>query len=167
MKVLLDTNVLLDALLRREPWGIPASALWRAIDRREIIGCVTSSSLTDIYYLSRIHIKRSGVIALDARQIIRRCLDSLFVIGVGRDDLERAYLLGGPDFEDDLQVACATRLGLDAIVTRDRAGFVRSAVPVVSTQELVDRLALGEPQPTSPVEPTSGTVTSPDPEPTE
>jgi len=134
MKILLDTNILLDILLEREPWREPALILWRALEEQRLVCFVTASSLTDVYYLTNAHARRYGIPDLDGRQIIRRCLDSLSVIAVDRADLERAFSLAGNDFEDDLQIACAVDHRLDAIVTRDPKGFVHSPIPIHSPQ---------------------------------
>ena len=53
MHVLFDTSVVLDVLLRREPWRVESSAVWHAIDDGRINGWLTASSLTDIYYIVR------------------------------------------------------------------------------------------------------------------
>lgn len=53
LRVSLDTNVLLDLTLRREPWLSEAQAMWDARDAHQIIGYVPASSLTDLYYISR------------------------------------------------------------------------------------------------------------------
>jgi predicted nucleic acid-binding protein len=140
VRILLDTNVLLDVLLEREPWREPAQAIWRASEEGQIRCYVTASSLTDVYYLSCAHIRRFGRPETDGRQIIRDCLDSLSILAVGRDDLERAYQLGGPDLEDDLQIACASHHSLDAIVTRDPGGFSGCSTPIYSPQEFLNHL---------------------------
>jgi hypothetical protein len=51
--------------------------------------------------------------------------------------------LGGRDFEDGLQIACAATARLDAIVTRDPAGFLGSTVEVIEPTELLNRLDAG------------------------
>ena len=53
MQVLFDTSVILDVLLRREPWRTDSSATWRAVDDARLKGWITASSLTDIFYLVR------------------------------------------------------------------------------------------------------------------
>lgn len=140
MRALLDTNIILDAILGRVPWGTVASIIWAAAQARVIECFVTASSLTDIFFVSNQLLHRSPIAGLDARQVVRRCLDSLAMIPVGRDDLERAYQLGGRDFEDDLQRACAEFYRLDAIVTRDRVGFRGSVVPVYAPDAFVQHL---------------------------
>jgi predicted nucleic acid-binding protein len=95
--VLFDTNVVLDALLKRAPWEADAAACWKAIDDGRILGCITASSLTDIFYIAR---KQSGqAVAFDA---VRVCLDAFAICQVDRRALEEALDLPGNDFEDNV-----------------------------------------------------------------
>ena len=114
-RVLLDTNVVLDVLLDRHPWNVQAIAIWQAHLRNEIAAHMTATSVTDVFYVARRLAGRE-----QAWRAIRACLDQLYVIAVGATELQAAVNSGGRDFEDGLQVACATAAGLDAIVTRDR-----------------------------------------------
>lgn len=135
MQVLFDTNVVLDALLNRAPWGADAAACWKASDEGRIMGCLTASTLTDIFYISR---RLKGIdIAQDA---IRICLDAFAICLVDRQSLEHAIDLPSDDFEDNLQIACATLAGLDAIVTRDKKGFQGSTITVLTPTELLTQL---------------------------
>jgi predicted nucleic acid-binding protein len=130
MRVLLDTNVVLDVLLSREPWLDDAQALWLAADNGELSAYLSATSLTDIYYVAR---RLADV--LRARDAIKLCLDAFEILAVDRAALERAQPLTGPDFEDNVQIASAEAAGLDAIVTRDMAGFADSTVAVLSPRE--------------------------------
>ena len=49
MRILLDTNVVLDVLLKREPWVSEASAIWQANDDGRLVGHLMASALTDIF----------------------------------------------------------------------------------------------------------------------
>ena len=61
MKVLLDTNVILDVLLRQGQWLAEAEVVWQASTDGRLESCATASSLTDIYYISPSpHRKRGG-----------------------------------------------------------------------------------------------------------
>ncbi|WP_322742502.1 PIN domain-containing protein [Gloeocapsopsis crepidinum] len=53
MRVLVDTNIILDALLLREPFFIDAKALLNAIESKQLQGYVTATTLTDIFYIAR------------------------------------------------------------------------------------------------------------------
>jgi predicted nucleic acid-binding protein len=140
MRVLLDTNIVLDVLLEPAEWLAEAETIWRASSDGRLLSHVTASSITDIYYISR------WLAGLErARQSVRRCLDHLSIIGVTGDLLEAAFSLGGRDFEDDLQIACAGAVQLDGIVTRNPTDFAESPIPVLTPAELIARLSASPP----------------------
>jgi predicted nucleic acid-binding protein len=134
-RVLFDTNVVLDVLLKRSPWDVDAAACWEACDDGQIMGFLTASTLTDIFYLAR---KQKGLDA--AREAVRLCLKTFAICTVNRATLEAAVDLSGTDFEDNLQIACATLAHLDAIVTRDQQGFRDSIIPAMTPAELLATL---------------------------
>jgi predicted nucleic acid-binding protein len=136
MRVLLDTNVVLDVLLGREPWLADASALWQASDDGRLTGFITATTLTDIFYVAR----RLADLAR-ARQAVQVCLAAFEIVPVDRAALERAQQMRGPDFEDNVQIACAEAGRLDAIVTRDGVNFATSPIPIWSPADCRQRLA--------------------------
>lgn len=142
----LDTNVILDILLERQPWFAQAAVLWNTARNRTILCYASASSITDIYYISDQLLRRHPISGLDARQVVRQCLDNLSIVGVNSWDLERAYKIGGKDFEDDLQRVCAESCGssgampADVIVTRDLDGFRGSEIPVYTPEAFVHHL---------------------------
>ena len=137
MKVLLDTNVVLDVLLERQPWLSCAQTIWQAGLDGRLESCISASVCTDVFYIGR---RSMG--ARKARQAVRDCLDVLTILTVDREILEHAHALAiVDDFEDAVQVACATHYQLDAIVTRDATGdFEQAAIPVWTPEELISRL---------------------------
>ena len=135
MRVLLDTNIVLDVLLNRDPWVKEATLIWRAIDDNRLEGYIVASSLTDIFYIAR---RLAGIDK--ARAAVRICLDAFQICTVNRQALEAAERLPDSDFEDNLQIACAHLESLDAIVTRDRGGFTGSTMPVLSPADLLTHL---------------------------
>ncbi len=136
----LDTNIILDVLLERQPWYAAAASLWAALREGKVACLVSASSITDIYYISDQHLRRRPSADRDARGIVRECLDHLTIVEVSRGHLERAYEIGGEDFEDDLQYACAEACRAEVIVTRDPAGFCETAIPVFSPEAFVEHL---------------------------
>lgn len=135
MRILLDTNVVLDVLLRRDPWQAEASTLWRAVDDGQVTAYVTATTLTDIFFVAR---KLTDTVR--ARQSVQVCLDAFNVGTVDRAVLERAQALSGADFEDNVQIACAEAAGLEAIVTRNPSDFEGSPMSVLSPAECLARL---------------------------
>lgn len=140
MRVLIDTNIVLDFLLQREPFTQDAELIFQAIDSGQIIGYVTATTLTDIFYISRKHTRSVE----QARQAVLETLTAMVICPVNRAVLESAFRSGLADFEDAVQIFSAVDQELDAILTRDAKGFLSSSIPVLSTQELLQRLGLEE-----------------------
>ena len=136
MKVLLDTNIILDVLLRRSDWLQDSIAIWRS----EVIACYTSAtSITDVFYVVR---KRADLKA--ARAAVQVCLKDLTVLAVDAHLLMLASKMPGSDFEDNVQIACAQGAKLDAIVTRDEKGFRLAEMPAFRPSALLAELARRE-----------------------
>jgi predicted nucleic acid-binding protein len=131
-RILLDTNVVLDALLERDPWVAEARAIWDAHLRYRISAHITATSLTDIFYVSR-RLRDRG----KAWLAVGACLDQLYILPVDLPVLQSAARIGDGDFEDHLQIAASVAAHLDAIVTRDPSGFRHSPIPVLSPAEFV------------------------------
>ncbi len=140
MKVLIDTNILLDLILEREPFIEAAMLLFKEIEQGQVQGYVAATSITNIFYIIR---KAQGrEIALQA---ISRILQVLEICAVSRQTIELALNENLKDFEDGIQVACATLAGLDAVVTRDKSDFVVAKLPVFSAEELAAQLSQNRP----------------------
>lgn len=135
LRVLLDTNVILDVLLVRQPWFGDADALWQECIRGTVLGYVAASTLTDIFYITR---KRADL--QRAHAAVRDCVAGFELCPVDSRAIQLALSLPGNDFEDNVQIACAAIAGLDAIVTRDGGDFQQSQVPVLTPAEALARL---------------------------
>jgi predicted nucleic acid-binding protein len=122
--------------LEREPFKKDAEELFAVIDSGQIIGFVTATTLTDIFYIARKHTHSLEL----AREAVSSTLDTMTICPVNRNVLEAAFASGLTDFEDAVQIYSAIAQNLDAIVTRDTKGFVSSTIPVYSVQELLKRL---------------------------
>ncbi len=135
MRVLLDTNIMLDVILARPPFLADSERVWQANDERQIAGYITATSVTNSYYIVR---KQVGLER--ARAAIDLCLQAFDICEVDRPTLEATAALAGNDFEDDLQQVCALYYKLNAIVTRDKAGFKGSNIPALTPSELLAQL---------------------------
>lgn len=135
IRVLLDTNVLLDFLLAREPFAAEARDIWLACEQDRCVGYLAAISITNIWYIGR---KLVGQTA--ARQHVVDLLKVMRVCAVDFQTLTMARDSSVVDFEDAVQVAAAVASGLDAIVTRNGADFVNSPLPVLTPSELLARL---------------------------
>ena len=136
MKLLIDSNIVLDALMSRDPWAQAAQALIFAVAEEKIKGYITASSSTDIYYILRKHFKdkeRAKKELLDLLKLV----DVLDVYGA---DCKKAFELPMSDYEDALLAYCGKRHKMDCIVTRDGKHFAGSPVKVLSPDDVLKKL---------------------------
>ena len=122
MRLFIDTDVLLDVLLNREPhYKMSAGVLDRAENHpRE--AAVSWHGLANLHYLSR-----DG-----AREFIAELLDFTEVPDTGTDSMKRVLTLDFKDFEDAMQVAEALRFRAERLVTRNIKDYRNSPIRVVS-----------------------------------
>lgn len=135
MKVLFDTNVILDVLLDREPFADDAAELMAKVERSEISGFICATTVTTIHYLAT---KSLGPKAA-AKHI--HTLLSLFVIApVNRVVLEDAVAAKFADFEDAVLWAAASHAGAKYIVTRNIGDFKNATLSVFEPRDFLNAL---------------------------
>ena len=135
MKILIDTNVILDFLLERDTFFKNAVELMKLIDEDAIQAYITANSITDIVYIARKTYSLD-----DIRRAVLSLMESINIIGVGQEDIISAFDLRFDDFEDALQSACSEKAEVDYIITRNTKDFLRSKIPAV---DLTDFLTHG------------------------
>ena len=134
VRVLLDTNVLLDWLLERTPWVTEEEPIWQARDTGRVMIYLPASVLTDIYYIARRQVGSDNALAAVDRTL------ALEVIPVNKATVLRARKLPGIDFEDNIIMACAEAERLDMIITRNLGDFQRSPITAMTPADFVKRL---------------------------
>jgi predicted nucleic acid-binding protein len=139
MKVLVDTNVVLDVLLDREPFAAPAVELLSRIELGEIEGCLCATSITTIHYLAT---KTVG--ARRALLAIRNLMGMFEIAPVNRPVLAAALESPFADFEDAVAHEAARQMSAEAIVTRNPRDFKKAALPIWSPGQLCQMLDLRE-----------------------
>ncbi len=137
MRVLVDTNIVLDALLAREPFVEDARASLEATRSQQIQGYVAATTLTNIFYI----VRRQTRNVERAREAVSMTLTLMEVCPVNRDILDAAFSSNLRDFEDAVQLACAMASRLDAIITRNAQDFAGATLPILSTSELLESLS--------------------------
>lgn len=135
IKALIDTNVILDIALRREPFFENASQIFDKIDDQVLEGFITASSVTDIYYIAS---KQKD--KLQARTFLLNLVQILEVIGVDKEIVIEALECDIPDFEDAIQVFSAKSNSIDLIITRNVNDFASSGLRVLSPLEFIQKL---------------------------
>ncbi|MCZ6793990.1 MAG: PIN domain-containing protein [Planctomycetota bacterium] len=135
MKVLLDTNVLLDVLFDREPFSTQAAEVLSRAERGDLSGYACATTLTTIFYLCRKEVGKHG-----ATRHIETLLTMLEVAPVNRGVIESALDSDFTDFEDSVLSESAALVSAQAIVTRNKKDFSKSGVPVYTPGELLNLL---------------------------
>ena len=131
MKILFDTNVVLDLLLDREPFSEPAARLFSRVDEGDLSGFISATTVTTIHYLGR-----RTVGDRQARSEMRNMLDLFDVAPVNLTVLEGALESKFTDFEDAVLHQAALNVNADGIVTRNAGDFKRATTPVFAPEEL-------------------------------
>lgn len=132
MRVLIDTNIILDVLLDRAPFSEPASQLISRIERSEITGYLCATTVTTIHYLLNKHLdKKQSANAIHS-------LMTLFEIApVNRVVIENAIASSFDDFEDAVLAAAAKYAGAHALITRNIKDYKYAAIPVHTPAEFL------------------------------
>lgn len=134
-KLLIDTNVVLDVVLDREPWVEDATALLDAIAGGRAEGHIAGHTVTTVYYI--VERARSRSVAATA---VNDLLQLLNVVPLGRADFQRALGLDLRDYEDGVQAAAGLQVGIDYLVTRNAKDFKGAPVMPRSPGEILGLL---------------------------
>ena len=128
--LLIDTNVVLDWLMKRQPFNNEATKIIALCIKRDVTGYLACHSIPNILYIVR---KDFGV---EKRKEIGLMLCYRFnIIGIDRQIIIKALQnKNWDDLEDGLQMQCAIVEKIDYIITRDQSGFESSAVQAISPE---------------------------------
>jgi predicted nucleic acid-binding protein len=135
VRVLFDTNVILDVLLARDPHAQAAARLLAILDRRKLAGLLCSTTVTTIYY-----VVAKAVGGSRAREHIRGLLARFEVAPVDHAILSGAIEMRTVDYEDAVLHEAARAAGATCIVTRNPKHFGRSSLQVLAPQDLLSAL---------------------------
>lgn len=133
MVILVDTNVILDALLKREPYVEEAQSIITKCANQELTGYLAAHSIPNLFY-----VLRKSYSQQERREFIRNLCDIFYI-----SDLTVEKILSAvdneefTDFEDCLQEECAVEVKADYIVTRNPADYKKSRVQIIEPSEFV------------------------------
>ena len=134
MKILLDTNVLIDYITKREPFYENAREVIILCTDDKIEACVASHSITNIFYILRKNFSID-----ERRSIIKWLCEVTAVIGIDKEKIINAVENNSfNDFEDCLQDECAVYFGADYIITRNINDFSVGKVKAITPSEFID-----------------------------
>ncbi len=119
MKILIDTNVIIDALTSREPWNESAEKIFIMAANNIVDMYITASSATDIYYLVRKHLHNAET----ARQVMGKLYSLVGILEVKEEDCVDALVSPITDYEDAVVEQVARRSSVECIVTRNKKDY--------------------------------------------
>ena len=133
MRYMIDTNIILDVLMEREPFYEQSKAVLMLCEENRINGFISASTATDIFYLVRQALGNTD----DAYTALGHMLNIVKVLTVTNEDINSAFLKRARDFEDCLLATCAKSNRCDGIVTRNKRDFQNFGIPLFSPEEIV------------------------------
>jgi predicted nucleic-acid-binding protein len=138
LNVLIDTNVVLDALLERDMYYQSATTILALSENRIIRGYVSASAVTDIFYIIQKELKDKSA----AIELIRTLLNTINVASVTDTNIYEALDLGWDDFEDSVQYVVGKTMEAEYIITRNLKDYVGSTVDVITPNDFLDIIML-------------------------
>lgn len=135
MKILIDTNVILDVLCDRPAFSDTSSKIWKYCEVKQVEGYISALSVPNIVY-----ILRKELTPEKTKDMIQKIMMIFGVVELKSIDLKNAAEMLTCDFEDALQMCCASRIKADYICTRNIKDFKSSKVPAFKPSELLERI---------------------------
>ena len=132
MRILLDTNIILDIALGRVPHLADSADVFRKIDNESIYGFVTATTITDIYYVAKREKGHQTTI-----DFISNLIEIVDIIGIDKEIVIASLISDFADFEDAIQSVSSRLNGIDYIITRNQKDFIKSEISAVSPKELL------------------------------
>ena len=135
MKILIDTNVILDVLCNRKEFIEDSLKVFKYCEANQITGYISALSIPNIVYIMRKELDNERI-----KEILATLTTIFSVVDLRQNDLIKAADLDFSDYEDALQCVCASRVKANYIVTRNIKDFKNSSVPAIKPTELFERI---------------------------
>lgn len=133
MKVLLDSNLLIDVALERQPYFDESEEILAFAEQHRIEGYISASTFSDLYYIIRKPKGRSSTL-----QFLKQIVGFCSIATVDRSVIEMALTANFKDFEDAIQYCTAVNHQMDAIVTRNSQDFVNATnLQILTPHQLI------------------------------
>ena len=133
MKILVDTNIIIDALTGREPFRESAEQIFMLAANQLQDMYITAGSATDIYYLIKKHLHNTE----QSKNTMSKLYQLFGILDVTANDCQDALLSNMNDYEDAVVSCCAKRNQMDYIVTRNIKDYKKSKVKALLPDDFV------------------------------
>ena len=135
MKILIDTNVILDVLYDREGFFDDSSAVWDICQTGKADGYISALSIPNIVYIMRKELDPQRI-----QQLVEQITMIFKVVDLSESDLKDAAGSFSDDYEDALHISQAKRIRADHMITRNVRHFENSTVSVLTPSQLIEKL---------------------------
>lgn len=135
MKILIDTNIIIDNALEREPFWNASEQVLSLIEKGTIAGYISASTFSDLYYIIRKARGRDWTLTY-LKQLITFCQ----IAAVNQAAIIMAFTTNFQDFEDSIQYSTAVVNKLDAIITRNPQDFPIITPRIITPEQLIAEL---------------------------
>ena len=133
MKVLIDTNVIIDALTSRKPWSESAEQIFIMSANHMMDMYITASSATDIYYLVRKYLHGTD----QAKQVMEKLYSFIGILTVSGAECIDALASAVSDYEDAVVERVSVKADMDFIITRNVKDYQQGMVKAISPDDFI------------------------------
>ena len=134
MKALIDGNIILDVLQKRDPHFDASSKIWKLCETEQIEGFVSALTFANLVYVMRKELTPERI-----NEVLKKLTLIFHFTELAVSDLTEATELKWNDFEDAVQAAAASRIDADCIVTRNVRDYIQSRIPAFTPAELLKK----------------------------
>lgn len=136
-RIFLDTNILLDVFLEREPFVRPAQMIWTLAAEKKVQAAISAISVNNVFFIVE------KLSSSDKAYTAIQALAGIFkIVGVTPRIINKSIEARYADFEDAVQYFSALEFRAKIIISRDPAGFVKCGLPVMDGAEYLSLLTI-------------------------
>ena len=136
MKVLIDTNVVLDIMLNRAPFYVSSADVEALAEAKIITGYISASGITDVFFLAKGKLGKKLT-----KKVLKNLLQVFKPAAVTDNHIFQALDMDWDDFEDSVQFTVGESLFVDYIVTRNTKDYTSSSIPAVTPEQFIRLIA--------------------------
>lgn len=133
MKVLIDTNVIIDTLTSREPWNKSAETIFIMAANHMMDMYITASSATDIYYLVRKYLHSAD----QAKQVMEKLYSLIGILTVSGVECIDALASSVSDYEDAVVERVSVKADMDYMITRNVKDYQHGMIKAISPDDFI------------------------------
>jgi predicted nucleic acid-binding protein len=138
MRILVDTNILLDVLTKRQLHLDDSAKVWTLVHSELVEGYLSAISVNNLYYIVRKLQDRKT-----AEAFVDDILNDFEIASLTKSILKQARTVMGKDFEDSIQYFSAIQVGCEVLLTRNKKDFPALGLQILTPREFLQQLQKG------------------------